>query len=70
MQAETLRERELIPANEHITMQTESQVYGIQTAAHGLCLTSQWQLREYCQGNKSECYRGVEYHLSPRLSIR
>ncbi len=36
---ETLRERKQIPANEHLTMQIASQVYGIKTAANGLCLT-------------------------------
>lgn len=36
----TLRDRKLIPANEHLTMQIASQVYGIQTAANGLCFTS------------------------------
>lgn len=35
----TLRYRKLIPANEHLTMQIASQVYGIQTAANGLCFT-------------------------------
>ena len=36
---DTLRERRLIPANEHLTMQIASQVYGIKTAANGLCFT-------------------------------
>jgi serine/threonine-protein kinase HipA len=36
---ETLRERRQIPANEHLTMQIASQVYGIKTAANGLCFT-------------------------------
>lgn len=31
----TLRNRKLIPANEHLTMQIASQVYGIRTAANG-----------------------------------
>lgn len=35
----TLLDRKLIPANEHLTMQIASQVYGIQTAANGLCFT-------------------------------
>ena len=35
----TLRDRKLIPANENLTMQIASQVYGIQTAANGLCFT-------------------------------
>ena len=39
----TLRDRKLIPANEYLTMQIASQVYGIQTAANGLCLTSKGQ---------------------------
>ncbi|MDE6097997.1 MAG: HipA domain-containing protein [Muribaculaceae bacterium] len=39
----TLRDRKLIPANEHLTMQIASQVYGIQTAANGLCFTSKAQ---------------------------
>jgi len=39
----TLRDRKLIPANEHLTMQIASQVYGIQTAANGLCFTPKWQ---------------------------
>ena len=36
---ETLRDRNQIPANEHLTMQIASQVYGIITAANGLCFT-------------------------------
>lgn len=36
----TLRDRKLIPANEHLTMQIASQVYGILTATNGLCFTS------------------------------
>lgn len=36
---ETLRERKQIPANEHLTMQIASQVYGIKTASNGLCFT-------------------------------
>ena len=39
----TLQNRKQIPANEHITMQIASQVYGIQTAANGLCFTSNGQ---------------------------
>ena len=36
---ETLQDRKQIPANEHLTMQIASQVYGIKTAANGLCFT-------------------------------
>lgn len=39
----TLRDRKYIPANEHLTMQIASQVYGIQTAANGLCFTPKGQ---------------------------
>lgn len=39
----TLRDRKQIPANEHLTMQIASQVYGIQTAANGLCFTPKGQ---------------------------
>lgn len=39
----TLRERKQIPANEHLTMQIASQIYGIQTAANGLCFTTKGQ---------------------------
>lgn len=39
----TLHDRKLIPANEHLTMQIASQVYGIQTAANGLCFTPKGQ---------------------------
>lgn len=39
----TLRDRRQIPANEHLTMQIASQVYGILTAANGLCFTPQGQ---------------------------
>lgn len=39
----TLRDRKLIPANEHITMQIASQIYDIQTAANGLCFTPKGQ---------------------------
>lgn len=40
---ETLRERKQIPANEHLTMQIASQVYGILTAANGLCFSKKGQ---------------------------
>lgn len=39
----TLQNRKQIPANEHLTMQIASQVYGIQTATNGLCFTSSGQ---------------------------
>ena len=39
----TLRERKQIPANEHLTMQIASQVYGIMTASNGLCFTPDGQ---------------------------
>lgn len=39
----TLRDRKHIPANEHLTMQIASQVYGIRTAANGLCFTPDGQ---------------------------
>ena len=39
----TLHDRKLIPANEHVTMQIASQVYGIPTAANGLCFTPKGQ---------------------------
>lgn len=39
----TLRDRKLIPANEHLTMQIASQVYGIHTAANGLSFTPSGQ---------------------------
>jgi serine/threonine-protein kinase HipA len=35
----TLMDRKLIPANEHVTMQIASQIYGIITSANGLCFT-------------------------------
>lgn len=35
----TLQTRKQIPANEHLTMQIASQVYGIITAENGLCFT-------------------------------
>lgn len=35
----TLVDRKMIPANEHLTMQIASQIYGIQTATNGLCFT-------------------------------
>lgn len=41
---ETIATRRHIPANEHLTMQIASQVYGIQTAANGLCVSSDRQL--------------------------
>lgn len=41
---ETLRERKKIPANENLTMQIASQVYGILTAANGLCFTKKGQM--------------------------
>ena len=40
---ETLRERKQIPANENLTMQIAAQVYGIQTAANGLCFSKKGQ---------------------------
>lgn len=39
----TLRDRKVIPANEHLTMQIASQVYGILTASNGLCFTPKGQ---------------------------
>lgn len=36
---ETIATRKQIPANEHVTMQIASQVYGITTAENGLCFT-------------------------------
>lgn len=39
----TLCDRKQIPANEHLTMQIASQVYGILTASNGLCFTSNGQ---------------------------
>lgn len=39
----TLRDRKQIPANEHLTMLIASQVYGIRTAANGLCFTPDGQ---------------------------
>lgn len=41
---ETLRERKQIPANENLTMQIASQVYGILTAANGLCFSPKGQM--------------------------
>lgn len=41
---QTLRDRKQIPANEHLTMQIASQVYGISTAANGLCFTKDGQM--------------------------
>ncbi len=41
---ETLRERNQIPANENLTMQIASQVYGILTAANGLCFSRKGQM--------------------------
>lgn len=39
----TLQSRKQIPANEHLTMQIASQVYGIITAPNGLCFTPDGQ---------------------------
>lgn len=39
----SLSTRKQIPANEHLTMQIAAQVYGIQTAANGLCFSSNGQ---------------------------
>lgn len=36
-----LRDRHQIPANEHLTMQIASQIYGIKTAANGLCFSQE-----------------------------
>lgn len=41
---ETLLERKQIPANENLTMQIASQVYGILTAANGLCFSPKGQM--------------------------
>ena len=40
---ETLNARKQIPANENLTMQIASQVYGIKTADNGLCFTKDGQ---------------------------
>ncbi|MBR1792388.1 MAG: HipA domain-containing protein [Bacteroidales bacterium] len=39
----TLSNRKLMPANEHVTMQIASQVYGIKTAFNGLCFANDGQ---------------------------
>lgn len=39
----TLGDRKFLPVNEHLTMQIASQVYGIPTAANGLCFTPKGQ---------------------------
>lgn len=39
----TLKDRKWIPANENLTMQIAFQVYGIETAANGLCFTKDSQ---------------------------
>ena len=39
----SLSTRKQIPANEHLTMQIASQVYGISTASNGLCFSSNGQ---------------------------
>lgn len=41
---ETLQDRKQIPANENLTMQIASQVYGILTAANGLCFSQKGQM--------------------------
>lgn len=41
---ETIATRRHIPANEHLTMQIAAQVFGIQTAFNGLCVSSDGQL--------------------------
>ena len=41
---ETIATRRHIPANEYLTMQIAARVYGIQTAANGLCVSSDGQL--------------------------
>ena len=41
---ETIATRRHIPANEHLTMQIASQVYGIQTADNGLCFSEDGQI--------------------------
>ncbi len=41
---ETIATRRYIPANEHLTMQIASQVYGIQTADNGLCFSKDNQI--------------------------
>ena len=41
---ETIATRRHIPANEHLTMQIAAQVYGIRTAANGLCVSADGQL--------------------------
>lgn len=40
----TLLERKQIPANENLTMQIASQVYGIKTAENGLCFTPKGEI--------------------------
>ena len=40
----TLYTRKQIPANEHVTMQIASQVYGIETAENGLCFTPKGEM--------------------------
>ncbi|MGN1173206.1 MAG: HipA domain-containing protein [Muribaculaceae bacterium] len=40
----SLQNRKQLPANEHLTMQIASQIYGIKTAANGLCFTPKNQI--------------------------
>ena len=41
---QTIATRRYIPANEHLTMQIAARVYGIRTAANGICVSSDGQL--------------------------
>ena len=63
---ETIAARRHIPANEHLTMQIASQVYGITTADNGLCFSTDGQV-VYMNFKYSGCYEdladGIKKHV-------
>ena len=70
----TLYTRKQIPANEHLTMQIASQVYGIITAENGLCFTAdkafEINVSEYSSEDLTAARHTDELHKSGSVLVR
>ncbi len=64
----TLYTRKQIPANEHLTMQIASQVYGIVTAENGLCFTPKGDM-VYITKRFDLSVDGVKYQMEDFASL-
>ncbi len=64
----TLYTRKQIPANEHVTMQIASQVYGIETAENGLCFTPKGDM-VYITKRFDIASNGSKYYMEDFASL-